>query len=99
MIFEARGFDWDEGNRAKCLKHGLTFQEIEAAFKAKFAVMPDQTGNAETRFNLIAGAREGRHIFVVFTLRTLQGNVLIRPISARYMHEREVMAYERSRST
>ena len=26
------GFDWDSGNSAKCLKHGLTREEIEAAF-------------------------------------------------------------------
>jgi uncharacterized DUF497 family protein len=25
------GFDWDDGNRKKCQKHGVTLDEIEAA--------------------------------------------------------------------
>lgn len=26
------GFDWDEGNREKCAKHGVTIEEIERIF-------------------------------------------------------------------
>lgn len=26
------GFDWDRGNRAKCRKHGVSAEEIEALF-------------------------------------------------------------------
>ena len=32
--FRVSGFDWDEGNRAKCQKHGLTVAHIEALFAA-----------------------------------------------------------------
>jgi hypothetical protein len=27
-----RGFDWDDGNRDKCQKHGMSIGEIEAVF-------------------------------------------------------------------
>lgn len=33
-------------------------------------------------------------MIVVFTLRTIKQDILIRPISARYMHEKEARKYE-----
>jgi len=33
-------------------------------------------------------------MIVVFTLRTINKEVLIRPISARYMHQKEARKYE-----
>jgi uncharacterized DUF497 family protein len=36
----------------------------------------------------------GRPLFVVFTLRTKDGKGLIRPLSARYMHEEEIEGNE-----
>ena len=33
------GFDWDEGNLAKCAKHGVPVDEIEALFLAGPAVL------------------------------------------------------------
>jgi uncharacterized DUF497 family protein len=35
------GFDWDDGNRKKCQKHGVTLEEIEATLKASVSVFPD----------------------------------------------------------
>jgi uncharacterized DUF497 family protein len=35
-------------------------------------------------------------LFVVFTVRREGLKVLFRPISARYMHKREVRAYEKA---
>ena len=29
MTVAADGFDWDDGNRQKCQKHGLSLDEIE----------------------------------------------------------------------
>jgi uncharacterized DUF497 family protein len=29
------GFDWDEGNRGKCQKHGLSIAQIEATIRTK----------------------------------------------------------------
>jgi uncharacterized DUF497 family protein len=34
-------------------------------------------------------------MFVVFTLRVKRGETLIRPISARYMHGKEIEGYEK----
>ena len=37
----------------------------------------------------------GRPVFVAFTLRTKNGRRLIRPVTARYMHAKEIAAYEK----
>jgi uncharacterized DUF497 family protein len=87
------GFDWDEGNWPKCAKHGLGKSEIESVFRAGPAVHGDPA-NAEERLRAIGTADDGRHVFVVFTLRNINGKTYIRPISARYMHEREIRRYE-----
>ena len=49
----------------------------------------------ETRFNAVGKSSQGRHVFVVFTLRRKAAGQFIRPISARYMHRKEVENYER----
>ena len=90
------GFDWDEGNRAKCQKHGVTIEEIESVFAGEPAIGPDAAHSAvETRFLAIGRASSGRHVFLAFTWRERDGVQLIRPISARYMHAKEVQHYER----
>ncbi len=40
----------------------------------------------------------GRAIFVVFTFRVRAGKRLIRPLSARYMHSKEIESYENESS-
>jgi hypothetical protein len=40
-------FDWDEGNRAKCEKHGLSVQSIESIFQRPVAVFPDPEHSAD----------------------------------------------------
>lgn len=89
------GFDWDLGNRAKCAKHGVTVAEIEGLFRGPVSVFPDPAhSTTEERFKAIGRTAAGRMVFVVFTLRTLRERTLIRPISARYMHRKEIAAYE-----
>ncbi|MBC7284485.1 BrnT family toxin [Hoeflea sp.] len=89
------GFDWDAHNSGKCQKHGVTLAEVEALFEDGLAVLPDIAHSAtEERFKGIGRTRAGRHVFVVFTLRVIDGARLIRPISARYMHDKEVRHYE-----
>lgn len=89
------GFDWDLGNRAKCAKHGVTVAEIEGLFRGPVSVFPDPAhSTTEERFKAIGRTEAGRIVFVVFTLRTLRERTLIRPISARYMHRKEIAAYE-----
>ena len=93
---EFAGFDWDDGNRSKCCKHGLTIARIEEVFGSPVAVLPD-AGHSENepRFRAIGREANGRAVFVVFTMRQRAGSLFIRPISARYMHRKEIVAYEK----
>ena len=91
MNIQEDGFEWDEGNIAKCQKHGLSLEEIEAFFRSKVFVAPDvKHSGEEERFLAVGSSRDGKPMFVVFTLR----DNLIRPISARYMHKKEAQNYE-----
>jgi uncharacterized DUF497 family protein len=88
---EFGGFDWDSGNIEKCQKHGVTLAEIEEVFARAVLVLDDPFDvSLERRFRAIGTTAGGRHIFVVFTLRSDQ----LRPLSARYMHDKEVKQYE-----
>lgn len=42
----------------------------------------------------VGKTEEGRHVFIVFMLRIYEDAFYIRPISARYMHRREIESYE-----
>ncbi len=99
MEVEGLEFDWDEGNRAKCEKHGLSAQDIESLFQKSISVFPDpEHSDEEQRFIGIGTTDKRRSVFVVFTLRTRNGTALIRPISARYMHKKEIDHYEKETS-
>jgi uncharacterized DUF497 family protein len=89
------GFDWDRGNWPKCEKHGVSRAEIEEIFEGVPAVMADPHPG-EPRMRAIGKTRSGRYVFLVFMLRTIHGSTLIRPISARYMHKKEIDRYESS---
>jgi uncharacterized DUF497 family protein len=57
--------------------------------------LPDEThSQEEQRFRAIGKTVEGRTVFVIFTQRQQGKDIFIRPISARYMHNKEVAAYE-----
>lgn len=100
MDINAAGFDWDEGNWPKCGKHGLKRSEIEALFEGSLDVDPDPVhSQRERRFLAIGRGDSGRRALVVFTLRATPTGSLIRPISARYMHRKEVEHYERQKHT
>jgi uncharacterized DUF497 family protein len=89
------GFDWDEGNRKKCQKHGVTIDEIEAALRGLLRVVPDPAHSAvETRYLGIGTTAAGRHVLIAFTYRTVVEQRLVRPISARFMHAKEIQHYE-----
>jgi uncharacterized DUF497 family protein len=94
-IESVSGFDWDDGNRAKCTKHGVSLAEIEGLFRAEPSVYADADHSlAEQRLGAIGRTPEGRAVLVAFTLREIDGETLIRPISARYMHAKELRRYE-----
>jgi uncharacterized protein len=93
---QVAGFDWDRGNLAKCAKHGVPLHEIEALFRSGPAVAPDMAHSwGEARFIAVGRNAERRPLFVAFTLRERGGQRLIRPVSARYMHQKEIEAYEK----
>ena len=88
-----RRFDWNEGNWPKCSKHGLSKQEIEEVLLGSPAVMPDPSPE-EPRMRAIGKTTGGRYVFLVFMLRKAGTSLLLRPISARYMHTKEINHYE-----
>ena len=93
---EFDGFNWDMGNRDKCQKHGVSLAEIESLFRGTPLVGPDVNHSVtEQRFRAVGVTAQGRNLFVVFTLRRKGEDILIRPLSARYMHKREVEAHEK----
>ena len=74
--------------------------DIEALFEKGPAVYPDPAhSQSEERMLAIGQSGTGRYVLVAFTLRRRGRDTLIRPISARYMHKREVDHYERQRQT
>lgn len=88
------GMDWDDGNWPKCGKHGVSREEIEQVLMGMPAVLEDPYPH-ESRMRAIGKTSAGRHVFLVFMQREVKGRVLLRPISARYMHGKEVDHYER----
>jgi uncharacterized protein len=89
------GIDWDEGNRGKSQKHGVSLAEIEDVLSADPRVAPDREHSAaEDRFIAVGRTAENRPVFVVFTFRVKDGRMYVRPVSARYMHGKEAERYE-----
>ena len=87
------GFDWDSGNWPKCGEHEVSREEIDRLFLGGAVVAPDLKHTTATGNRHIAAGRvDGRAMFVAFAFR----GGLIRPISARYMHAKEVSSYEKS---
>jgi uncharacterized DUF497 family protein len=97
MDFEVSGFDWDDGNRAKCQKHGVSIADVETLFAHGPRIAPDPRHSAvEDRLIAVGRTSAGRPVFVAFTIRTKNNRRLIRPVTARYMHAREIAAYEKA---
>ena len=95
------GFDWDDGNRDKCCQHGLSIQEVEAVIGNQETLNIPAVRNSavEPRFIAVGRTGEGRYAFVVFTPRAKEGQIFARPISARYMHRKEIEKYEKEISS
>ena len=99
MNFAVAGFDWDAGNREKCGRHGVALTEIEFALSGELRVSPDlRHSDHEARYIAVGVNTKGRPVFVAFTFRIVDGARRLRPISARYMHAREIDRYDPPRS-
>jgi hypothetical protein len=97
MPITVAGFQWDRGNRSKCRAHGVSIADIEEAFRRPLSVFPDPAHSlAEERFKAIGTSAAGRHLLIVFTLRDSGRQTFIRPISARFMHAKEIDYYEKA---
>ena len=91
----SHSFEWDTGNAKKCEKHGVSIAEIESLFGNMPIVYPNVNhAGAEVRYSAIGRNAADRGVFVVYTLRQRDGMHVIRPISARYMHKKEINYYE-----
>jgi uncharacterized DUF497 family protein len=98
---EFDGFDWDDGNWPKCGRHGVSKEEIEDVLSAEDTrTFPDVSHSLTEDREIAVGQslRTGRTVAIFFTRRQLGEDLLLRPFSARYMHEKEVRKYERTRS-
>jgi uncharacterized DUF497 family protein len=87
------GFDWDAGNARKNEKHGVTRAEIEQIFFRQPLIIAPHSAHsaAESRYHALGRTDHERWLQVTFTLRG--GGILIRPISARAMHQKERPIY------
>jgi uncharacterized DUF497 family protein len=89
-------FEWDEGNVDRSYeKHGILPKEAEEVFiSEELYVLPDKKHSiTEKRHIALGKTQEGKNLFVVFTLKDKK----IRIISARRMHRKEVLKYEKAK--
>lgn len=93
--FGFHGFDWDAGNEQKNeLKHGISTGSIEAFFLAGPLIVEDRRHSSlEERFLAMGKGPAGRWMLVSFTLRHRGKHRLLRPISARTMHRKEILSH------
>ena len=87
-------FDWDEGNRDKPKKHGVTIEEAEEAFfDENKVVFSDWEHSAkEKRFTLLGKTQKKRLLNITYSIRKKK----IRIITARAINRREVQLYEKA---
>ena len=95
-LTDITGFDWDEGNARKNEKHNVSMAEAEQVFfNAPLLVLEDSMhSNQEPRFHALGKSDENRQLHITFTLR--QSGEKIRIISARDMHKKERVIYEKA---
>ena len=95
LLENVTGFDWDDGNSRKSVdKHGVSQAEAEQVFLNGPLVIEDiRHSMVEPRYHALGQTDDGRLLHVTFTLRG-KGK-LIRVISARDMHRKEKVFYEK----
>jgi len=93
---QIKSFDWDEGNARKNEKHGVTMAEPEQVFfNAPLLVLEDSRhSNQEPRFHALGKTGDIRLLHITFTVR--HNGEMIRVISARDMHRKERVIYEKA---
>ena len=89
-------FDWDEGNARKNEKHGVSTAEAEQVFFNKPLLVLEDSKHSilEPRFHALGRTDKIRLLHITFTLR--DAGEKIRVISARNMHRKERVIYEKA---
>ncbi|MCM0607236.1 MAG: BrnT family toxin [Xanthomonadaceae bacterium] len=73
----------------------MSLGEIEDFLTQELLIMDDaRHSQKEKRFIAVGLTKKKRPMLVAFTARTKGGEILIRPISARYCHKKEADTYE-----
>jgi uncharacterized DUF497 family protein len=90
------GFEWDDGNARKNVKHDVSMAEAEQIFfNIPLLVLEDiKHSRMELRFHALGRTDQARLLHISFTLR--QAGKKIWVISARDMHRRERAVYEKA---
>ena len=91
------GFDWDDGNSRKSEeKHGISQTEAEQVFfnDPLLLLLDDKHSRKEIRYHAYGKTNDSRKLHITFTLR--ESGTLIRVISARDMHRKERMIYDKA---
>jgi uncharacterized DUF497 family protein len=90
------GFQWDAGNARKSYaKHDVSQFEAESIFFNELLLLAQDVKHSvsELRFHALGRTMQDRLLHVTFTLRA--DDTLIRVISARDMHRKERLFYEK----
>lgn len=90
------GFNWDEGNTRKNEKHGVSMAEAEQIFfNAPLLLLADvKHSRQDPRFHALGQTDNNRQLHITFTLR--EEGKKIHVISARDMHRKERVIYEKA---
>lgn len=91
------GFDWDKGNSRKSKeKHDVSQAEAEQVFfnHPLLLLLDDKHSQTEMKYHAYGISDSGRKLHITFTLRECE--TLIRVISARDMHRKERMIYDKA---
>jgi len=90
------GFEWDEGNARKNVKHSVSMAEAEQVFfNTPLLVLEDiKHSRLELRFHALGKTDTVRLLHITFTLRHAEEK--IRVISARDVHRKERAIYEKA---
>lgn len=94
---KVEAFEWDKGNSGKNKKHHVDDSEAEEIFfdQRKYIFKDTIHSGREKRLRIIGKTKNGRLLFVVFTIRGKK----IRVISARDINKKEVYLYEKKIKT
>ena len=96
LLAEVEGFEWDDANIRKSLdKHNVTTTEAEQVFtNPPYVVYHDYKHSTQVnRYGILGVTNDSRKLAVIFTLR----NKLVRVISARGFHQKELRKYQKKR--